>query len=549
MNTEINKKEESGIENTTNTTTTNTTTTNSNLENISLLKKFFHKQDKDDLIQFILKQEKHIFIKDNKNNKNKPDNSNSNTTTTTTTNTPPNNLNINFLSTLNKFKEYTNSNSKETIESLSISMSFKNENDLLKNNLIKTNSPKTDSSKISKPLKSLITQPPRPKPVFDFSKTKHLAFKFLYIGKNYEGLVVQQSTTNTIEEKIFKAFISSKFIKCQNSCNFSRCGRTDKGVSAFGNVFDIQVRDCSLIPGIVKILNSLLPQDIRILAYKEVDYTFDSRFSCLFREYKYFFMLQNMDIELIKKACIKLVGDHYFYNFCKIDKSKFDTNYNRRIYEFKIVKCDGLFPNIKNVSNNSNFFDMYYFQIKGSAFLWHQIRCIVGIIFLIGNKNEDISIIDKLLAEKNTHYNYQIASDKPLVLSNCQFESVDFYNSNINAEISAKNYYDLSSIYEEKMVDITLNSYFMQSYVDIFRFNILPKNDCTSTGTCSISTNTSKKSKEKNDDVIVMLSNDYFIDYVERNPEHNYKHVNKYKPLLSRKRENDSNNNGVDKKN
>lgn len=45
---------------------------------------------------------------------------------------------------------------------------------------------------------------------------------------------------------------------------------------------------------------------------------------------------------------------------------------------------------------------MYIIKIKANAFLWHQIRCIMGILLLIGLEREDVSIIDELLnVEKN----------------------------------------------------------------------------------------------------------------------------------------------------
>ena len=64
----------------------------------------------------------------------------------------------------------------------------------------------------------------------------------------------------------------------------------------------------------------------------------------MFREYKYFFFEQNMDIKKIKRACRQYVGLHDFSNFCKKDealmKDDFDeaTMFLRRIYSYKVVK-------------------------------------------------------------------------------------------------------------------------------------------------------------------------------------------------------------------
>lgn len=47
-------------------------------------------------------------------------------------------------------------------------------------------------------------------------------------------------------------------------------------------------------------------------------------------------------------------------------------------------------------------YSMYRLTLTGRAFLWHQIRCIVAVLFLVGNCKEEPSIIQELLdVEKN----------------------------------------------------------------------------------------------------------------------------------------------------
>jgi tRNA pseudouridine38/39 synthase len=66
--------------------------------------------------------------------------------------------------------------------------------------------------------------------------------------------------------------------------------------------------------------------------------------------------------------------------------------------------------------------------VHGSGFLWHQIRCIVTILFLIGQGKEEIDLIKSLLnIEKYPcKPNYQIASELPLVLFDCQFDNIEW---------------------------------------------------------------------------------------------------------------------------
>lgn len=286
--------------------------------------------------------------------------------------------------------------------------------------------------------------------MMDFSKveTIRIALKFSYIGKNYNGLVVQDNTSDTVEARLFEALRKCCLInpdpqsKIAN-CVYTRCGRTDKGVSALANVCSLIVRKlpnadyCSRI-------NHCLPHDIRILAYAEIPPHFDARFSCMFREYKYFFFRGDLDLNLVREAATKLVGMHDFRNFCKKDESaKFGfeaedgedatQNYMRRIYSFRIVE----------VSQNkfSRDQDVCMAVIKGSAFLWHQVRCMMAVLFLIGSGTESLDIIRHLfdVDKIKDRPNYDIADGANLVLSDCGFEGVKWRNANFYADLETFN--------------------------------------------------------------------------------------------------------------
>lgn len=69
-------------------------------------------------------------------------------------------------------------------------------------------------------------------------------------------------------------------------------------------------------------MNHLLPSDIRVLAFSFVPEEFDARFSCRWREYKYFFFKKDLDIKKMERAAQKLMGLHDFRNFCKKDRKQ-----------------------------------------------------------------------------------------------------------------------------------------------------------------------------------------------------------------------------------
>ncbi|KAJ2541328.1 pseudouridine synthase deg1, partial [Coemansia sp. RSA 1933] len=83
---------------------------------------------------------------------------------------------------------------------------------------------------------------------FDFSKfsERKVALKFSYFGWPYHGLARQGNALGsdekreiedqypTVEGELFKALAKCKLISGESECDYSRCGRTDRGVSGFG---------------------------------------------------------------------------------------------------------------------------------------------------------------------------------------------------------------------------------------------------------------------------------------------------------------------------
>ncbi|PSN72239.1 pseudouridylate synthase-like protein 3 [Corynespora cassiicola Philippines] len=362
-------------------------------------------------------------------------------------------------------------------------------------------------------------QPPKP---FDFSKysTRLIALKFAYLGQKYNGFEHHRNNSTplpTIEEELWKALVKTRLINPApvegssadyerldkrtfeawdrdgadvnwEGCEYSKCGRTDRGVSAFGQVIGVRVRSNKPLPkakpppaegedaedsalaqepepekpfddltaeiSYIQLLNRVLPPEIRVYAWcPNPPPNFSARFSCKERRYKYFFtnpcfapvpgasglygtqtdrrtMREGwLDIEKMKEGCKALEGLHDFRNFCKIDASKQLTNFNRRIFKADIEEVSPLaVPELLHHStlqspNAADQPKMYAFVLHGSAFLWHQVRSIVAILFLIGQGLEKPSIVTELLdIEKNpTRPKYEMASDAPLVLWDCIF--------------------------------------------------------------------------------------------------------------------------------
>lgn len=76
----------------------------------------------------------------------------------------------------------------------------------------------------------------------DFSAhpRRHVALRMAYLGWAYQGFAVQENTDKTVEARLFEALEKTCLIRDRQSSNYHRCGRTDKGVSAFSQVTTVQ---------------------------------------------------------------------------------------------------------------------------------------------------------------------------------------------------------------------------------------------------------------------------------------------------------------------
>jgi len=89
----------------------------------------------------------------------------------------------------------------------------------------------------------------------------------------------------------------------------------------------------------VRMINSALPEDIRVWAWAPAPDSFSARFDCIFRVYRYFFVKKGMDIAAMNQAAQLLKGSHDFRNFCKINPGQ-AQNLVRTIMDINIVKSD-----------------------------------------------------------------------------------------------------------------------------------------------------------------------------------------------------------------
>lgn len=332
--------------------------------------------------------------------------------------------------------------------------------------------------------------------VFDMNKyrQRHIALQVQYEGGAFHGFASQEGRSNnvklpidqqteTVEKQLFDKLLQLKLIGDRPSCNYSRCGRTDKGVSALGQVISLNMRSsiplelpaeniprhpCDKINislheelessmttehkkrknddnhevqhkevkelDYCSLLNNKLPSSIRVIGWSEVTDEFDARFSAASRTYRYFFIKRNLDIQLMNEAAVHLLGEHDFRNLCKIDIAHV-TNFRREIISAHVI------PFIEDVVSPD--LSIMMLEIKGVAFLWHMVRCIMSVLFLVGQRKEDPTIIQKLLDINAIPAKpvYAMAPELPLVLHDCGY-------SNLQIHKQPKNLWSLCNHYE-----------------------------------------------------------------------------------------------------
>ena len=247
-----------------------------------------------------------------------------------------------------------------------------------------------------------------------------LAFKIQYKGTHYSGFQSQKNA-NSIQDELIRAF---KQISVDNlQMNYS--GRTDKGVHALGQVFDIVVSqdrsDMQWING----LNSNLPNDISVVDVDRVEDTFHSRFDAIDRTYSYlifnspsrnvllddfyYWEQSDLDIDKMNEESQCLIGKHNFSSFRSLSCGS--NNPERDIKKIEINKLE----NIVEI------------KITANAFLQNMVRIIVGTLLEIG-KDQIKTSIREILESKDRNSAGITINPRGLIFLGPNYENITKLN-------------------------------------------------------------------------------------------------------------------------
>lgn len=216
-------------------------------------------------------------------------------------------------------------------------------------------------------------------------------FKLLieYDGSAYHGWQVQKGA-QTIQGKFFDA---CKNVFKQEKFDFYGAGRTDSGVHAMGQVAHLDVKTNLNPRQIMHALNDELPAAINILDVETAEPDFHARHSAVARSYIYhiarrrtafgkkyaWWIKDRLNPALMQQAAEIFIGMHDYKSFGTPEKEGASS----------LVKIESVI--VKFDENN------IIIQIKGSHFLWKQVRRMVGVLAEIGRKNLSAADISQFL--------------------------------------------------------------------------------------------------------------------------------------------------------
>jgi tRNA pseudouridine38-40 synthase len=216
-----------------------------------------------------------------------------------------------------------------------------------------------------------------------------------YDGTNYYGWQVQPGlpTIQGVVESVLSE-IESAEVKVEGS------GRTDAGVHALAQVGAFSMNNPIPTPNLEKAMNRQLPRDIRVLSAEEAPENFHPRFDATAKTYEYRILRAAicspferlyvhhhpypLNEEKIFALAKTLEGEHDFTSFAAADDTD-DLGRSKVRTIFSSTACrEG---------------DRLIYRVRGSGFLKHMVRNIVGVLLEGGKGN---------LADLNAHLNRAI---------------------------------------------------------------------------------------------------------------------------------------------
>ena len=263
----------------------------------------------------------------------------------------------------------------------------------------------------------------RPEVIMPENK-RRIALTISYDGNKWHGWQVQDNA-DSVEGEIEKILssITGEDIFLQGS------GRTDSGVHALGQVAHFDTESRISPEKFSTILNTKLPSSIRIHSSWEPEGVFHARFTAMAREYWYY--IKRMDqmlpfdegrvtgvrslpsISLLNSYADVLKGTHDFSTFCS--SKDMSESKVRDIYESEWTEEKDMLSHT-----------VYRYKVTGNAFLYRQVRSMVGTMLDSAALGEDSSAFLERLNAKNREKALRTAPSSGLYLARISYDENEY---------------------------------------------------------------------------------------------------------------------------
>jgi tRNA pseudouridine38-40 synthase len=218
------------------------------------------------------------------------------------------------------------------------------------------------------------------------SQARRIRFTVTYDGTDFHGWQIQPElpTIQGALEAIVSQIEGSP-VRVEGS------GRTDAGVHARAQVAAVSLTNPIPTDNLRRAINRLLPPSIRIRDVEEVEPGFHPRFDAIAKTYEYRIFRPEvcdpfqfryvhhhpypLDLPAMRKLAAALVGEHDFTAFAASDPSDAEGRSKVRTIFSSSIEDTG---------------ELWIYRVRGSGFLKHMVRNIVGYLIEGGKGNAPV---------------------------------------------------------------------------------------------------------------------------------------------------------------
>jgi tRNA pseudouridine38-40 synthase len=220
-------------------------------------------------------------------------------------------------------------------------------------------------------------------------------------------------------------------------------GRTDAGVHALAQVVTFVTESSVPTENLVKALNDVLPPSVRVLEVTEAPADFHARHSARAKTYRYriyrgsicppflaryvWHYPYRLDEEAMAQAAALVAGEHDFTSFAAVDPEKRENHEGRegtrRGDEAAATLISSSGPNVRRIFSSGweRTGDELVYTVRGSGFLHHMVRNLVGTFILVGRGTLGGEDLTRILEARNRSAAGATAPASGLYLVNVEY--------------------------------------------------------------------------------------------------------------------------------